>query len=365
MAKREPIIISKVRENILKNNLLEDGDKIVLGLSGGPDSVFLAHVLEYLKKSFKEKYNISYSIIICHINHMIRKEAGEDEELAKKYAEKYCCEFYSLHSDVQTLAKESKISEEECGRNVRYEFFNKILKEKSCTKIAVAHNAGDNAETVLHNFMRGAGLNGLCGISVKNGSIIRPILNIKKDEIIEYLDENRIEYNIDRTNKELIYTRNKIRNDLIPKIEDEYNPNIIDTINRMAEKISDDMDFIDSLAKEEYAKMIINKIKDSVRLNIREFKNKKVAIKNRVILLAIEEIIGTVKGIESKHLEEISNLFDNSITGKKFEIGNKFTINIEKNKIAKITKNVKFWYVKVLWISVFLLKIDLKYGKVK
>lgn len=342
MAKREPIIISKVRENILKNNLIQDGDKIVLGLSGGPDSVFLAYVLEYLKKSFKEKYNIEYSLIICHINHMIRIEAGEDEKLAKKYAEEYGCEFYSLHSDVQALAKQNKISEEECGRNVRYDFFQKILKEKGATKIAVAHNAGDNAETVLHNFMRGAGLNGLCGISVKNGNIIRPILNIKKDEIIEYLDENRIEYNIDRTNKELIYTRNKIRNDLIPKIENEYNPNIIDTINRMAEKISEDMDFIDSIAKEEYANMIINKTKDSVRLNIREFKNKKLAIKNRIILLAIEEILGTIKGIESKHLEEISNLLDNSITGKKFEIGNKFVINIEKNKVAIITKNVKF-----------------------
>ena len=342
MAKREPIIISKVRENILKNSLIQDGDKIVLGLSGGPDSVFLAYVLEYLKRSFKEKYNISYSIVVCHINHMIRKEAGEDEQLAKKYAEKYGCEFYSLHCDVKTLAKESKISEEECGRNFRYEFFNKILEEKGCTKIAVAHNAGDNAETVLHNFMRGAGLNGLGGISVKNGNIIRPILNIKKDEIIEYLDENRIEYNIDRTNNELIYTRNKIRNDLIPKIENEYNPNIIDTINRMAEKISEDMDFIESIAKEEYANMIINNTKNSIRLNIRDFKNKKAAIKNRIILLAIEEILGTIKGVESKHLEEISNLFDNSITGKKFEIGNKFTISIEKNKVAQVTKNVKF-----------------------
>lgn len=341
MAKREPIIISKVRENILKNELIQDGDKIVLGLSGGPDSVFLAHVLEYLKKSFKEKYNISYSMIICHINHMIREEAGEDEELAKVYAKKYEWEFYSLHSDVQALAKENKISEEECGRNVRYEFFNKILEEKGGTKIAVAHNAGDNAETVLHNFMRGAGLNGLCGISIKNGNIIRPILNIKKDEIIEYLNENRIEYNIDRTNKELIYTRNKIRNDLIPKIENEYNPNIIDTINRMAEKISEDLEFIESVAKEEYTKIVLSKEKDTVKLNIREFKNKKTAIKNRIILLAIEDVLGTVKGIESKHLEEITNLFDNSITGKKFEIGNKFCITIEKNKVAKITKNVK------------------------
>jgi len=338
MAKRESIIISKVRDNILKNNLIENGDKIVLGLSGGPDSVFLFHALQYLQKSFKNKYNINYDIIICHINHMIREEAKADENLAKKYAESCGYKFYVLEKDVHALAKKQKISEEECGRNVRYDFFDKILMENNATKIAVAHNACDNAETILHNFMRGTGLNGLCGIALKNGNIIRPILNIKKDEIIEYLAQNGIEYNIDKTNNENVYTRNKIRNDLIHKIEKEYNPNIIETINRMSININDDMEFIDSVANDKYNEMIISKKNDVIKLDIREFKNLKKAIKTRIILLAIKNILGNIKGIERKHLDDISILFDNSITGKKYSIGNKFNIIIEKNKIAVLSK---------------------------
>ncbi len=343
MAKRESLIISRVRENILKNKLIENGDKIVLGLSAGPDSVFLLHVLNYLQKSFKEKYNIDYSVIVCHINHMIREEAKEDELLAEKYANKFKYQFYKLQKDVHAIAKEQKISEEECGRNIRYEFFYKILEENGGSKIAVAHNANDNAETVLHNFMRGTGLNGLCGISVKNGNIIRPVLNIKKEEILEYLNENEIEYKVDRTNSQLIYTRNKIRNDLIPKIEKEYNPNIVQTLNRMASSINDDIDFIESVATDKYNQIKINEDKETIKLDIREFKTQNIAIKRRVILIAIEKLLGTVKGIESKHLDDICELFDNCISGKKFSIGNRFTVTICKNKIAVISKKyVKF-----------------------
>ncbi len=339
MAKREDVIILKVKENIIKNNLIENNDKIVLGLSGGPDSVFLLYVLQYIKKDLKTKYNINYDIIVCHINHMIREESDLDENLSKKYAEKYNLEFYSLKSDVKSIAKVKKISEEECGRDVRYEFFENMLKKCNADKIAVAHNANDNAETIIHNFFRGTGLNGLVGIKPKNGKVIRPILNIQKNEILEYLNKNGIEYNIDRTNTELIYTRNRIRNDLIPKIEKEYNPNIIESLNRMANKIKEDLKLINEISQDKYNKMVIYKDKNSIKLNVKEFKEEKTAIKNRIVLLFIKELLGNNKGIESIHVKEISDLLDKSVTGKRFSIGNKFSIIIEKNKTAKIYKN--------------------------
>ena len=273
MAKRENLIITRVKENILNNNLIENNDSIVVGLSGGPDSVFLIEVLQGLKKEFKEKYNINYNMVVCHINHMIRKEAGNDESLAKEYAEKYGFEFYSLKADVKKIAKEKKISEEECGREIRYDFFNKIAKEHGCNKIAVAHNSCDNAETMLHNLMRGSGLNGLAGIKVKNKNIIRPILDVSKAEIIDYLEKENIKYNIDKTNNENIYTRNKIRNDLIPKIQKEYNPNIINSLNRMSKQIQEDLEYINSSAKEKYKKALLEKNDKYLKINIKDFSN--------------------------------------------------------------------------------------------
>lgn len=339
MSKRESLIITKVKNNILENNLLEDGDNIVIGLSGGPDSVFLLYVLQYIKEEFEKKYGIKYNILVCHVNHMIRKEAGEDEKLAKEYASRYCLKFYSVRADIAAMAKEKKISEEECGRDFRYEFFNKIAKENGCNKIAVAHNSCDNAETILHNLFRGTGLNGLVGIKLQNGNIIRPILNIKKQNIINYLDENGIKYNIDRTNSENIYTRNKIRNDLLPKIEKEYNPNIIDSLNRMSRQISEDVEYINSVASKEYVSRVIEKKDEYITLDIKNFKEEYKAIKNRIVILFIEDFLGTSKGIENIHIENICDMFEKSITHKKFSIGNKFDIIIEKGKIAKIQKN--------------------------
>ena len=338
MARREDSILTKVRDNIVKNNLIENKDVIVLGLSGGPDSVFLLHVLEHLRPIIKAKYNIEYDVIVCHINHMIRKEAQEDEMLAKEYAEKYNLKFYSLEADVKRIAKFNKLSEEECGRNIRYEFFEKILKENNATKIAVAHNANDNAETILHNLMRGTGLNGLGGIKLKNGKIIRPILNIEKNEIIKYLDKNEIKYNIDRTNSQNIYTRNKIRNDLIKKIENEYNPKFINAINRMAYEVNLDEEYINKMAREAYTKRLIEKTENSIKLDIKDFSSEEIAIKNRIVFLAITELIKTTKGIEENHINSICELLDKHITGKRFSIASKFDIEIEKNKIAKMYK---------------------------
>lgn len=334
MAKRENSILIKVRNNILENNMIENKDVVVIGLSGGPDSVFLVYALDYFKNIFKSKYKIEYDVIICHINHMIRKEAKEDELLAKEYAEKFGFKFYSLEADVTSIAKKQKISEEECGRNIRYEFFEKILKENNGTKIAVAHNANDNAETVIHNFIRGAGLNGLKGIKFVNGNIIRPMLNIEKKDIIKYLDENDIKYNIDKTNLTNDYTRNKIRNELIKNIENEYNPNIIKSINRMTKNISQDIEYINFVAKEEYEKILLKKEENSITLNIKEFKNTNIAIQKRIVLNTINDLLGNVKSIEDKHIEDICQLLRNSITGKEYSIGNKFSIVIKKNKEA-------------------------------
>ncbi|MDD2628268.1 MAG: tRNA lysidine(34) synthetase TilS [Clostridia bacterium] len=331
-------LINKVKETIISKKMIDNNDRIVVGLSGGPDSVCLFDILIHLKPILEKEYNISYELIICHINHMIREEAIEDINLAREYSEKNNIPFFLLERDIAQIAKENKISEEECGRNIRYEFFNKVLKESNANKITVAHNKEDNAETVLHNIIRGTGLSGLCGIKYINGNIIRPLLNISKKEILEYLKENDIKYNLDITNQTNDYTRNKIRNNLIKNIEKEYNPNFINAITKMSETLNVEKEYIDSMTRKVYEEIIIQKENDKIIMDISKFKLFKEAIKNRLIILCIEEVLGTTKGIEKIYIDDIKLLLENSITNKKYLLSNKLQVLISKKNRVEFKK---------------------------
>ena len=177
----------KVLETIKKYNLIENGDKIVIGVSGGPDSIALLNVLLEIKK---DKI-IDFGMVVCHINHMIREEANDDEEYVLNFCKRYNIEFYARRIEIEKIAKESKIGTEEAGRIARYEFFNEILEKTSSNKIATAHTANDNAETVLMNIIRGSGTAGLKGIEAKRDNLIRPLINCTRAEIEEYCKINK------------------------------------------------------------------------------------------------------------------------------------------------------------------------------
>ncbi len=228
----------KVLETIKKYNLIEDGDKLVIGVSGGPDSIALLDVLLKIKK----ESIIDFDIVVCHINHMIRQEAIEDENYVINYCKDNNIECFVKKEEVENIAKENKISTEEAGRKVRYNFFYEILKKKKFNKIATAHNKNDNAETVLMNIIRGSGTSGLKGIEAKRNNLVRPLIDCERKEIEEYCKINNLNPRIDKTNFENNYTRNKIRNLLIPYIKENFNPNIIEGINRLSElsKIEDE-----------------------------------------------------------------------------------------------------------------------------
>ena len=199
---------------IKDNNLIEKGDRIVLGVSGGADSICLLHILNELKKALEIR------LFVVHINHGIRgEEASRDENYVREFCKKLNVEFFSFHYNIPKVADMLKISEEEAGRKARYESFENVSKDISKIekidiskiKIAVAHNKNDTAETMLHNLTRGSGISGLKGILAKNGRIIRPLLSFTRDEIEEYLDKNKIKYMTDSTNLENEYTRNILR----------------------------------------------------------------------------------------------------------------------------------------------------------
>ena len=215
-----------------KYNLIENNDIIVVGFSGGPDSVFLVEMLKKLQCFF------NFKIYLVHINHLLRGEdADSDENFSFEYAKKNNLEIFIKRIPVKEIAKELGKTLEEVGREERYKFFSEIYGKVGANKIATAHNKDDQIETFLFRLTRGTSLQGLEGIKTKNNNIIRPISEIYKKDILEYLNKNEIQYKIDKTNFENEFTRNSIRLDLIPFIEERYNIKFKDKIFSLIEEI--------------------------------------------------------------------------------------------------------------------------------
>ena len=228
MAKRLDKLEQKFLDTIKENNLINKGDVIVVGVSGGPDSITLLTCLN----KYKDYLNIK--IICAHINHLIRKDSTDDEQFVENVCKKMGIKCYIKRTEVERIAKEQKKGTEEVGRKIRYDFFDEVAKKEKANKIAIAHNMNDNAETMLLNIIRGSGLNGLEGIQPEEyGKYIRPLINCKREEIEEYCKKYDLKPRIDSTNKENIYRRNIIRNKILPELK-ELNPNIVQSLSNLS-----------------------------------------------------------------------------------------------------------------------------------
>lgn len=331
MAQRLDSLEQKFLDTVKENNLIEEGDVIVVGVSGGPDSITLLTCLN----KYREK--LKYSIIVAHINHLIREDSTSDEQFVENTCKKMNIKFYAKRVDVTKIAKETKRGTEETGRVIRYEFFNEILKKENANKIAIAHNMNDNAETMLLNIIRGSGLNGLEGIQPQEyGKYIRPLINCSRIEIEEYCEKYNLEPRIDYTNKENIYTRNIIRNQVIPKLQ-EINPNIISTLSRTSKIIKENNIYLKKQAQEIFekiAKISIseNKIKQA-EINIKEFNKQENAIKTNIVLLTIENLQGTSRNIEKANIDDIIKLAERNVGNKYIKINKSIEIRISNHRI--------------------------------
>ena len=318
----------EVLNTIKKYNMINEGDKIVIGVSGGPDSITLLNILN----KFKEKLNIK--IYVAHINHMIRAEADEETEYVKEFCNRLDVEFFCKKIDAQEEAQKLKIGTEEAGRNIRYAFFEEVAKKVEANKIATAHNSNDNAETVLMNIMRGTSISGLAGIEkIRDGKYIRPLIRCSRKKIEEYCKQNNLQPKFDKSNLENIYTRNKIRNLLIPYIQKEFNPNIIDTINRLSDIAISEEQFINKIVENEYKKLLINVNINEIILDMKKFNMLDYVIKAKLILYTIKKVSGISSGVEKIHIDDIIKLCNNNI-GNKFLIPKKgIKVYVKKGKI--------------------------------
>ena len=328
---------NKVLETIQKYKLIENNDKIVLGVSGGPDSIAMLNILNDIKND--DNINLNFSIVVAHINHLIREEAKQDEEYVKKFCKERNIEFYSKSIDVQKIANTNKIGTEEAGRNVRYEFFDEVLIKTNSNKIAIAHNKNDKIETIIMHILRGSGINGLKGIEPKREKYIRPLIECERNQIEEYCQKENLNPRIDKTNFENIYTRNKIRNVVIPYIKKEFNENIINTMDRFSNLITEEDKYIENQVKDIFNDIKLEENENQVVLQLKLFNLQEKVIKSRLILYTITRIFGSTNGIEKIHIEDIIKLCNNNI-------GNKYLTPNKKMKV--LVKNHKIYFFKLL-----------------
>ena len=302
-------MLQKVINYIDQYNMFHNGDKVIVALSGGPDSMCLVHILNKLQ----ERYNIK--LYAAHVNHCLRgAEADADEEYVRGFCKNANIDFYSKRIDINELARITNTSTETAGREARYAFFNELKEKLGANLIALAHNANDQAETILMRIIRGTGMEGLRGIRpVRDGIYIRPILILTREEIEEYCRINKLNPRIDKSNFEKIYNRNKIRLELIPYLQENFNKDILNTVNRLSEIISKDQDYLEEVAEKKY-KEYCSIIGEKIGLD-QQLINEHEAIVTRVIRRALKDIKGDLKNIELVHINEIMELFSMG-TGK-------------------------------------------------
>lgn len=326
----------KVWEYIKTHNMIEDGDRIVVGVSGGADSICLLNLLY----QFSKEINIELSV--AHINHGLRgEEADNDEKFVENICKEYNINYKSYNYNINKIAKIKGISEEEAGRKVRYKSFYKSSELFNANKIAVAHNKNDNAETILFHLIRGSGIKGLTGISSKREmkstkiEVIRPLLCISRAEIEKYLTSNNITYKIDSTNLTENYTRNKIRNKVIAYITKEINVNAIENIVKAGEHLSEISKYLEQNIDSEYYNLV-REDNNEYMLLLEDATSADPVIQKGVIRRILGNMKDGLKDIESKHIDQIISLYDKSV-GR--------LINLPGDRIAKRTYNEIRFYI--------------------
>lgn len=285
-------MICKVRNAIERYNMPLRGKTVAVGVSGGADSMALLHVLIELKDELDIK------IVVCHVNHGIRGESADrDEEFVVKACERLGVDCRVLKADVPDLAEKRHIGIEECGRKIRYDFFNSVGGN---VVIATAHTLSDRCETLLLNIARGASVKGLCSIPAVRGNIVRPLIDCTRDDIELYCAENSIEYVTDETNFDDIYSRNRIRLNVIPELK-KLNPSVEKSFMRLISNAEEESEFLNDFSLE-----IIEKIRTDGGYDAKQLKDWHIAIRKRVIF----EIINSETGLipEAVHVGQIDKI---------------------------------------------------------
>lgn len=303
-------MIKKIEQTIKEYSLLEAGDRIVVALSGGADSCALLLSLVSLAPTYH------LTIFVAHFNHGLRGVfSDEDEAFCRSLAEKFGLIFKTQKMQNSTVPK--GYSPEDYFRQERYRFLDRVAMNLRANKIALGHHLQDQAETVLMNILRGSGLEGLKGIlPMRDNRYIRPLVEVSRSEIFDYLNKSGVEYRQDASNSNVMYLRNRVRHELIPLLKEKYNPAIEQNLSRMAGILRRDEEWINESVRETLASSWVQKTQDEVSLSVESFKTLHAAIAFRVIKGLLESMAPSGGGFAFTHIQSLVNLAVRSASGK-------------------------------------------------
>lgn len=323
---------NNVRRYIKENKLILHDQHIIIGVSGGADSICLFHIL----KSLQKDYNLK--LTVAHINHGMRQEAKDDAKFVEELCREWGIPYKEHRCNIVQLAKEQKMSEEVVGRNERYRFFETIRARYKADKIAVAHTMNDQAETMLMRLIRGSGVTGLGAIMAKRDFIIRPLLMMSREEVETYCYANGLAFKEDLTNKMDIYTRNKLRLQVLPILKKEFNPKVIEAVSQAATQLQETENYLEIQTEEAY-KLSVNQYEKGYSINIKALISFHKVIQSRIVRMAIENHKGNLKDISYTNVNDVLSLVDKQ-SGKSINLGEK-SLAIREHGDIKIIKEEK------------------------
>jgi tRNA(Ile)-lysidine synthase len=303
-------ITERVKQTITKYSMLSGGERVLVGLSGGPDSVCLLHILSELRDDF------NLTLLPIYIDHGLRPEERDAEiDFCRSLSDSLDIPFAVKEVDVRDFSEREGFSIQEAARILRYGAFEDYAYSMDADRIATGHNADDQAETVVMRLLRGSGAKGLSAIPPVRGKIIRPLIETGRQEIEEYLEKKGLRYLIDSSNLKKDYLRNRIRTDIMPLLS-KYNPNIINTLGRTAEILREEDEHMEKQVTTSLIRVVSRRTEDTVELFLAPLQNMERVILRRVLIRAIGDTKG-LRRIGFDHIEEIISLVNSGIPGSR------------------------------------------------
>jgi len=324
-------LIRRVNHTLKLHKLFPEHSRILIACSGGPDSMALLHLLQDIAAHRHTKYKLGIAVV----DHSIRPESKDEVLWLQNQVDALGLSFYTTTFDVPTLSKDLKLSEETVGRQVRYQWLNEIAQSEGYDYISVAHHKDDQAESILAHLIRGTGLNGLTGMAVVSNDydipVIRPLLDVTKEELLAYLADRKLTYCIDSTNDDIRYQRNRIRHRIIPELE-AINPAVVDAIVRLGSSVNEDVMVISDLTSRTFDKLV-SIGKDEVRISRRALRQEPLAIQRRLWQRLVSTIDSELT-LTSAHQEQLLDIVNT---------GEKKTFTIKSIKVIAQCDTIKVY----------------------